>query len=122
MSFSKGQIVIYNSKCCTVFRVHGKKLLTGATYSGYQLKENEAGTVHNNVAASSITSGTNAAVCNDCWSNFFYRGNNEAASSWILEHIIRKIKDSGNAQWGHNNDNTQYYFSMGGTTWTKNVS
>ena len=59
-------------------------------------------------------------VVNDHWANFTYTGNNEASSLWVLNHIIQKIKDSGNIEWGHNIDSTQYFFKMGGTTWTKN--
>ena len=118
MSFTNGQSVMYNSKCCTVFRTPGKFVF--GTYVGYQLKENDAGTVHNNVDASAITACNCAMICNDCWSNFVYTGDNEAASKWIVNCLVKDLNGSGNLEWGHNSDSTQYFFKMGGTTWTKN--
>ena len=121
MSFSKGQSVMYNSKCCTVFRVP-KKLVTGQNYVGYQLVENHAGAVHNNVDASAITSCNCAMICNDHWAKFTYTGDNKTASKWVVNCLVKDLENSGNLEWGHNNDNTQYFFKMGGTTWTKNKS
>ena len=47
MSFSKGQSVMYNSKCCTVFKLPGKRLLSNDS-SGYLIGDN-SGIIHDNV-------------------------------------------------------------------------
>ena len=122
MSFSKGQSVMYNSKCCTVFREPGKKVF-GVTYIGYQLKENNnQDNIYNNIDASQITACNNTMVCNDCWDNFIYTGDNKAASNWISKHLLPYLVDNNNLEWGHNALSTQYYFKSGSQTWTKDKS
>ena len=121
MSFTNGQSVMYNSKCCTVFRKPGKKAL-GIIYSGYLLRENKTGISHNNVAESQITACNSNMICNDCWSDFVYTGDHGAASQWIINNIVKYTNGGTNLQWGPNADNTQYILYMNGNTWTKNVS
>tara|TARA_Y100000590_G_C15602732_1_gene970757 strand:- start:538 stop:906 length:369 start_codon:yes stop_codon:yes gene_type:complete len=121
MSFSLGQSVMYNSKCCTVFKKPGKRIF-GNVVAGYLVRENESGTTHDNVAESSLTACNCAMICNDCWSNFTYTGDNKAASQWVLNCLVKHLNGTGNLEWGHNSDNTQYFFKMGGTTWTKDKS
>ena len=98
MSFSKGQSVMYNSKCCTVFLVPGKRT-NGVTVTGYCLRENKNGTVHDNIAESQITSCNNVSVLNDYWPDFVYNGYNDAASNWIIKHIVNHLDDTGNINW-----------------------
>ena len=121
MAFTPGQSVMYNSKCCTVFRTPGKRIF-GNIVNGYLVRENESGTTHDNVAESSLSACNSAMICNDCWSEFVYTGDNGAASNWIVNNIVKYANGGTNLQWGPNADNTQYIFNMNGNTWTKNVS
>jgi len=118
-TYSNGQSVMYTSKCCTVFKVPGRRLF-GNTVSGYLIRENKAGTTHDNVAESDLSTCTCTVVCNDVWNDFVYTGDNGAASQWILNNVIKHINGAQNLDWGPNADNTQYHLTFDGTTWTKN--
>ena len=118
-TFTRGQSVMYNSKCCTVFRIPGKRA-NAQVVSGYLLRENESKTVHDNVAESQIMSCNCAMICNDVWPNFIYTGNNKEASAWLMDNLIAHLSNTGNADWGPNETNTVYTFTMGGTVWSKN--
>ena len=120
-TYTKGQSVMYNSKCCTIYRTPGKRL-TGVTITGYLVKENKTNTVHDNVPEAQLTACNSTMVCNDCWSDFVYTGDNGAASQWIVNNIVKYVNGGTNLQWGPNADNTQYIFNMNGNTWTKNVT
>ena len=50
MSFSKGQSVMYNSKCCTIFR---QRNVSGA--AGYLIRETLSGTIHDNILETALT-------------------------------------------------------------------
>ena len=119
MSFYNGQNVMYNSKCCTIFRTPGIKVFN-INYVGYQLRENKTGIVHNNIPEDQISNCNCPMIVNDVWDDFIYTGDDFKASSWIVKNIITHIENSGDCEWGHNIDSTQYYFKMAGQTWTKN--
>ena len=40
--------------------------------------------------------------------------------SWrLMENLIKFLHNTGNLEWGHNDDSTQYFFKINGTTLTK---
>ena len=121
MSFSKGQSVMYNSKCCTVFKLPGKRLLSNDS-SGYLIRENNSGNIHDNIPESSLMACNSSHIFNDLWSNFTYNGDNLQASEWITNNLLIYLNSPNNISWGHNEDNTQYYFILDDTTYTKNRS
>jgi len=51
--------------------------------------------------------------------DFIYTGDNNASSQWIMDNLIKFLHNTGNLEWGHNEDSTQYFFKINGTTLTK---
>ena len=121
MSFSKGQSVMYNSICCTVFKLPGKRLLSNDS-SGYLIRENNSGIIHDNISELSLMGCNSSHIFNDLWSNFTYNGDNLQASQWITNNLLIYLNSSNNISWGHNEDNTQYLFTLDGITYTKDRS
>ena len=117
MGFTKGQSGIYNSTCCTVFNVPGKRLFENIP--GYLIKENKSGTIHDNIPESEIMTCDNDFICNSNWDDFTYTGDNKAASEWIIKNIIRYLNGSNALEWGNNEGNTEYFFKMNNSTWVK---
>ena len=70
MSFSKGQSVMYNSKCCTIFKQPGKRLLSDDS-SGYLIRENKSGIIHDNISGTSLMECNSSHILNDLWEFYF---------------------------------------------------
>tara|TARA_B100001094_G_scaffold294387_1_gene314978 strand:- start:13189 stop:13554 length:366 start_codon:yes stop_codon:yes gene_type:complete len=117
MSFIAGQSVMYNSKCCTVFRTPGKSVFRDAT--GYLIKENKTQVVHDNVQEGELSSCSTIDICNECWGDFTYTGDNQEASKWIINYLLKHLGNGNQIEWGSNSDNTQYFFKVNDTTLTK---
>lgn len=114
-TYSSGNNVHYNSACCTVFRTR-----TVSGNPAYLLREIASGTAHDNVLETAVTACSTADVVNSKWSGLTYSGDNGAASSWIVNNLIKNISGATGLQWGPNGNNTVYTFTASGTTWTKN--
>ena len=121
MSFSKGGSVMYNSICCTVFKLPGKRLLSNNS-PGYLIRENNSGIIHDNISESSLMVCNPHHILSDLWGNFTYTGDNLQASQWVTNNLLIYLNSSNNINWGHNEDNTQYLFTLDGITYTKDRS
>jgi len=121
MTLSKGQSVMYNSKCCTIFKLPGKRLF-GDDSVGYLIRENRSGNSYDNILESDLTECSSQEIVNDIWNDFTYTGDNIQASKWITNNLIIHLNNTNNLEWGHNQENTQYSFIIEGTTYTKDRS
>ena len=54
------------------------------------------------------------------WDRFTYNGNNEEASNYVMNNIVKHITGVNNLEWGPNASNTEYHFNFdGGLDWRK---
>ena len=121
MAFTPGQSVTYNSICCTIIKTPGKRLFN-ADSNGYLIRENKSGLIHDDIPEDNLTNCNGRSICNDSWPEFIYTGDNGAASQWIIDNLIKFLNETSNLEWGHNDDSTQYFFKIDGTTLIKDKS
>ena len=118
MAFTPGQSVMYNSICSTIIKLPGKRLFNPDA-TGYFIRENKSGTTYDNIPESELMNCSGLSICNEIWPDFIYTGDNNASSQWIMGNLIKFLHNTGNLEWGHNEDSTQYFFKINGTTLTK---
>jgi len=121
MPHSKGQSVMFDGLCCTVFKTPGKRI-TGETISGYLIRENMSGIIHDNIEDANLIICNPDTMCSYCWGNFEYDGDNVKASKWIFDNLVKCLNSANNLKWGPNIDNTEYHLTIDDTTWTKNLT
>ena len=92
---------MYNSICCTVFKLPGKRLLSNNS-SGYLIRENNSGNVHDNISESSLMACNSSHILNDLWGNFTYTGDNLQASQWIINNLLIYLNKDWKQEWGGN--------------------
>ena len=113
--YKAGDNVMYNSKCCTIFK---KVILPGDIRARYLIKEVQSSIVHNNILETELSLCNISVIIDEFWTNFIYTGDNKEASKYIMT-IIKNLSSSSGLEWGHNNDSTIYSFTASGQTWTK---
>ena len=115
--YSLGSNVCFNSNCYSVIL-----LREVSNNPAYLLRNIENGQLEDNVLESNCMNCTPEHIINTCWPSFVYTGDNNAASNWIFNNLIKKISSASNIQYGPNSDNTVYTFSInnGANSWTKN--
>lgn len=95
-------------------------------------ENNEPSYILRKLDGDDVVTGVLETSCKDCsaeniinyfWDKFTYTGDNNEASNFIMECILKKIKALSNVEYGPNEDNTQYIFSInsGSNYWTKNI-
>ena len=113
--YATGQNVSHNGNCCTVFRLRD---VDGAP--AYLLREIISGTATDNVLETDISDCSTNHVVNEMWERFTYNGNNEEASNYVMNNIVKHITGVNNLEWGPNASNTEYHFNFdGGLNWKK---
>ena len=119
MAFTPGQSIMYNSICCTIIKTPGKRLFSQDS-NGYLIRENKSGLIHDDILEADLMTCNNLQICNEVWDDFIYTGNNKDASKWIIDNLIKSLLNINGLEWGHNDDNTEYFFIIDGTTFRKN--
>ena len=114
-AFQTGQNVTYNGEIHTIFRKRGSDA------PKYLIRKIADGSVLDNVAEADLTLADCSDVINAVWPSFVYTGDNNAASQWVMNNIIKNMYQCNmKSEWGHNDDSSVYTYKMGMTTWTKN--
>ena len=116
-NYSQGENVKYNSNCYTIFKL---REVSGS--AGYLLRNIVNGNVEDNILESNCSDCNCSDIINVLWPSFTYTGNNQAASQWMLNNLVKNMHHATGLQWGPNSNSTIYTFSInsGANTWTKN--
>jgi hypothetical protein len=113
-AFTSGQNVQYNNEVHTIFRKRG------TVAPQYLIRKLADGSSSDNVAEADLTLADCADVINTVWPSFVYTGDNGAASQWVLNNVIKNMYQCNmQSEWGSNDDDSQYIYKMGTTTWAK---
>ena len=88
--FKKGCKVCYNDKCCYVTL---RRESNGQP--AYQIRDFNSNEVHDLVLETELMSICNTTIFDDVWKQFVYNGNNDEASNWIFNNILKRasLKD-----------------------------
>ena len=101
--YSLGDNVIYDGKCCVVFR---KRDCDGNP--SYQLRSSCDGKVYDKALESECKKCCASEVIQEAWNTFVYRGDNAVASRYMVEHVIKPCC-AKNIEFGHNENSTKYF-------------
>ena len=117
--YNVGDNVCYNNACCMIFRKRVKNNLPA-----YLILELDSKITHDNILESDCVSCTASDIINHFWSQFNYTGDNKSASDFMINCLIKKISSLQGIEFGPNEDNTVYTFSInnGANVWTKNLN
>jgi hypothetical protein len=108
-----GQNVLYNGECNTIFR---KRVLDDKP--AYLIRNIKSGVANDKVSETSLTECSLESVVDTIWSDFKYNGNNQEASLWIFNNVLKNVSNAEGISWGANADNTEYSFNANSKTWT----
>ena len=89
-----GQNVLYNGECNTIFR---KRVLDDKP--AYLIRNIKSGVANDKVSETSLTECSLESVVDTIWSDFKYNGNNQEASLWIFNNVLKTFQWVSKGGW-----------------------